>query len=146
MTNRSSHENQTTVSSVLDEFYHNISQLAVCFKLQGVKQSHCMLFMHHSNTSGLPLVYHLGDQGDPVWVLSNHIPLLAPAGQSASRSFCGCTVQMFNVILFAGRNFNNIPFLEASEPHKFICMCCFFLCQIVHLNFIVHMQMKWNLF
>lgn len=97
-------------------------RISACCLLEAAGDETASLYLVYASQQHLrpAVTYRVGDQGDPSWVLSNHIPLLAPAGQSSSRLFCGRTVQTFSAIPFVGRNFINIPYLEASEPHKFI--------------------------
>lgn len=73
---------------------------------------------------------------------------LAPTVQAACQLYC-CIVDarcnLYCVLSFVGVRLYLWIFLSIGSIALYICMCRFFLCQSVHLNYIVHMQMIWTL-
>lgn len=106
------------------------------------KRSRRILLMHH-NTEALPLVYLAGDQGD----FDGYYPItFLPRSHCSSSSslvplHCRCNFSMYYQLWEWGL-FIDIPFYIGCIA-LYICMCCFFLWQSVHLNYIV--QMIWTL-
>lgn len=119
--------------------------LEVLFALSCWGKQPCpVVFMHHNTES--PAIGLSRRRSRWLWrMLPNHIPSSLPL----LKQLVSCTVDArcnFSVYyhLWEWDLFMNIPFYRQYST-IYLYVSFFFLCQSVHLNYIVHMQMIWTL-
>lgn len=139
---------QTNVFSVYYDFYQTSLLVCfkgfVCFKLVGKA---ALSYLVYASQHWSPAIGLSRRRSRWLWcVLSNHIPSSLPL----FKQLVNCTVALqihdatFQCNIICGSELYLSIFLSRGSIALYICMCCFF-CQIVHLNYIVHMQMIWTL-